>query len=134
MILLSRAFEDEAKARLGVVECAKHELLQPFSVLHDKEGECRRRPAAALVFTEATSFITQLVSSVGCRRVCGPVQVHGAADGQRLSQNHQRTLPSRAVPVGARGAGSTAQGSVADFSALTATLSTGFTEYRLNLL
>nr|XP_057910833.1 proliferation-associated protein 2G4-like [Doryrhamphus excisus] len=34
-----RAFEDEAKARLGVVECAKHDLLQPFSVLHEKEGE-----------------------------------------------------------------------------------------------
>ncbi|XP_053723555.1 proliferation-associated protein 2G4-like [Synchiropus splendidus] len=34
-----RAFEDEARARLGVVECAKHELLQPFSVLHEKEGE-----------------------------------------------------------------------------------------------
>ena len=34
----SRAFEDEGKARLGVVECAKHELLQPFSVLHEKEG------------------------------------------------------------------------------------------------
>uniref|UniRef100_A0A8C6LT34 Proliferation-associated 2G4, a n=1 Tax=Nothobranchius furzeri TaxID=105023 RepID=A0A8C6LT34_NOTFU len=34
-----RAFEDEPKARLGVVECAKHELLQPFSVLHEKEGE-----------------------------------------------------------------------------------------------
>ncbi|KAM7006076.1 proliferation-associated protein 2G4a [Tautogolabrus adspersus] len=34
-----RAFGDEAKARLGVVECAKHELLQPFSVLHEKEGE-----------------------------------------------------------------------------------------------
>ncbi|XP_016135550.1 proliferation-associated protein 2G4-like [Sinocyclocheilus grahami] len=35
-----RAFEDESKARLGVVECAKHELLQPFNVLHEKEGEC----------------------------------------------------------------------------------------------
>uniref|UniRef100_A0A096MIG1 Proliferation-associated 2G4, b n=1 Tax=Poecilia formosa TaxID=48698 RepID=A0A096MIG1_POEFO len=34
-----RAFEDEAKARLGVVECAKHELLQPFAVLYEKEGE-----------------------------------------------------------------------------------------------
>lgn len=33
-----RAFEDEGKARLGVVECAKHELLQPFNVLHEKEG------------------------------------------------------------------------------------------------
>ncbi|CAI5647527.1 unnamed protein product [Oreochromis niloticus] len=34
-----RAFEDEAKARLGVVECAKHELVQPFTVLQEKEGE-----------------------------------------------------------------------------------------------
>ncbi|XP_041747275.1 proliferation-associated protein 2G4 isoform X2 [Coregonus clupeaformis] len=37
-----RAFEDEAKARLGVVECAKHELLQPFSVLNEKEVSLRR--------------------------------------------------------------------------------------------
>lgn len=37
-----RAFEDESKARLGVVECAKHELLQPFTVLHEKEGESPR--------------------------------------------------------------------------------------------
>lgn len=36
-----RAFEDEGKARLGVVECAKHELLQPFNVLHEKEGELK---------------------------------------------------------------------------------------------
>ncbi|KAG7257303.1 hypothetical protein CRUP_031805 [Coryphaenoides rupestris] len=37
----SRMFfsEDESKARLGVVECSKHELVQPFSVLHEKEGE-----------------------------------------------------------------------------------------------
>ncbi|EPY82330.1 hypothetical protein CB1_000661020 [Camelus ferus] len=31
-----RAFEDEKKARMGVVECAKHELLQPFN---EKEGQ-----------------------------------------------------------------------------------------------
>nr|AAC34392.1 PAS1 [Takifugu rubripes] len=34
-----RAFEEESKARLGLVECAKHELLQPFTVLYEKEGE-----------------------------------------------------------------------------------------------
>lgn len=38
-ICLLRAFEDEGKTRLGVVECAKHELLQPFNVLQEKEGE-----------------------------------------------------------------------------------------------
>ncbi|KAM7079854.1 LOW QUALITY PROTEIN: proliferation-associated protein 2G4 [Ciconia maguari] len=32
------AFEDEKKARMGVVECAKHEL-PPFNVLYEKEGE-----------------------------------------------------------------------------------------------
>ncbi|XP_062872147.1 proliferation-associated protein 2G4b [Trichomycterus rosablanca] len=34
-----RAFEDESKARLGVVECTKHELLLPYTILHEKEGE-----------------------------------------------------------------------------------------------
>lgn len=34
-----RAFEDEKKAQMRVVECATHELLQPFSVLYEKEGE-----------------------------------------------------------------------------------------------
>uniref|UniRef100_A0A2I2Z7J9 Proliferation-associated 2G4 n=1 Tax=Gorilla gorilla gorilla TaxID=9595 RepID=A0A2I2Z7J9_GORGO len=37
-----RAFEDEKKARMGVVECAKHELLQPFNVLYEKEGEFQK--------------------------------------------------------------------------------------------
>lgn len=43
ILCLFRAFEDEGKARLGVVECAKHELLQPFNVLHEKEGEWNKR-------------------------------------------------------------------------------------------
>lgn len=42
LLFLCRAFEDEKKARMGVVECAKHELLQPFNVLYEKEGECCR--------------------------------------------------------------------------------------------
>ena len=52
-----RAFEDEAKARLGVVECAKHELLQPFSVLHEKEGECFPLPSQhVFAFLQAFRF------------------------------------------------------------------------------
>ncbi|XP_061630354.1 proliferation-associated protein 2G4b isoform X1 [Phyllopteryx taeniolatus] len=39
MAFTLRAFDDEGKARLGVVECAKHELLQPFNILQEKEGE-----------------------------------------------------------------------------------------------
>ena len=34
-----RAFEDEKKARMGVVECANHSLLEPFNVLWEKEGK-----------------------------------------------------------------------------------------------
>lgn len=33
-----RSFEDEKKARMGVVECAKHNVVQPFHVLYEKEG------------------------------------------------------------------------------------------------
>jgi hypothetical protein len=33
-----RAFEDEKQARMGVVECQKHELVVPYPVLYEKEG------------------------------------------------------------------------------------------------
>ncbi|KAK6182626.1 hypothetical protein SNE40_010268 [Patella caerulea] len=31
--------EDEKTARMGVVECYKHDVMQPFNVLYEKEGE-----------------------------------------------------------------------------------------------
>ena len=34
-----RNMEDEKKARMGVVECVTHRLIEPFQVLFDKEGE-----------------------------------------------------------------------------------------------
>lgn len=34
-----RMFEDEKKAKMGVVECVKHELIEPFTVLWEREGE-----------------------------------------------------------------------------------------------
>ncbi|CAL1542583.1 unnamed protein product [Lymnaea stagnalis] len=34
-----RAFEDERKAKMGVVECVKHDLMQPFNVIFEREGE-----------------------------------------------------------------------------------------------
>ncbi|KPP72368.1 proliferation-associated protein 2G4-like [Scleropages formosus] len=59
-----RAFEDEGKARLGVVECAKHELLQPFSVLHEKEGE----------FVAQFKFTVLLMANGPLRITSGPFQ------------------------------------------------------------
>ncbi|XP_023344674.1 proliferation-associated protein 2G4 [Eurytemora carolleeae] len=34
-----RNMEDERKARMGVVECVTHKLVEPFQVLFEKEGE-----------------------------------------------------------------------------------------------
>lgn len=34
-----RSFSDEAKAKMGVVECAKHMVVEPFPVLYEKDGE-----------------------------------------------------------------------------------------------
>ncbi|CAL8339083.1 unnamed protein product [Merluccius merluccius] len=59
-----RALEDEAKARLGVVECAKHELLQPFSVLNEKEGE----------FVAQFKFTVMLMANGPHRITSGPFE------------------------------------------------------------
>ncbi|KAL8621726.1 Proliferation-associated protein 2G4 [Nucella lapillus] len=34
-----RLFDDEKKAKMGVLECVKHDLMQPFGVLYEREGE-----------------------------------------------------------------------------------------------
>lgn len=33
-----RNFEEEAKAKMGVVECVAHKLIEPFQVLYEKKG------------------------------------------------------------------------------------------------
>ena len=32
-------FEYEKKAKMGVVECVKHQLIEPFAVLYGRESE-----------------------------------------------------------------------------------------------
>lgn len=39
MPFVLRDFEDEKKARMGVIECAKHDLMEPYPVYYEKEGE-----------------------------------------------------------------------------------------------
>lgn len=92
------------------MECAKHELLQPFSVLHEKEGECLPPFMMYDIFFFVTAPSLHLPVSSVLRRVCSAVQVHGAADGQRASQNHQRTFRPGALQVRARSSGSRAKG------------------------
>ena len=31
--------DDEKKAQMGVVECVKHDLMQPFAVLYERDGK-----------------------------------------------------------------------------------------------
>ena len=39
MFPIIRSCEEESKARMGVVECLNHKLVEPFTVLYEKEGE-----------------------------------------------------------------------------------------------
>lgn len=39
MAFTLRSFDDEKKARMGVVECVTHKLVEPFNVLYEREGE-----------------------------------------------------------------------------------------------
>jgi len=56
-----RAFEDEKKARLGVIECAKHDLMEPYPVYHEKEGEyVAEFKFTALLMPNGTMKITGL--------------------------------------------------------------------------
>ena len=36
-----RSFESETKAKMGVVECVTHKLVEPFQVLHEKDSKFR---------------------------------------------------------------------------------------------
>ena len=42
-----RNFENETKAKMGVVECVTHKLVEPFQVLYEKDGKLRRDIARA---------------------------------------------------------------------------------------
>ncbi|XP_054639836.1 proliferation-associated protein 2G4-like isoform X2 [Dunckerocampus dactyliophorus] len=77
-----RAFEDEAKARLGVVECAKHDLLQPFSVLHEKEGE----------FVAQFKFTVLLMANGPHRITSGPFEPEFYKSAHEVQDPELRTL------------------------------------------
>lgn len=54
-----RAFEDEKKARLGVVEMTKHEMLVPYPVIFEKSGDIVVQfKFTALILSSGTDRIT----------------------------------------------------------------------------
>merc|ERR1719233_808490 len=66
-----RAFEDEKKARMGVVECVKHGLCDPYPVIFEREGEVVAQfkftvllmPSGPLRITGGPAFEPELYSS-----------------------------------------------------------------------
>ena len=58
-----RNCEEEKKARMGVVECVKHQVLQPFNVLYEKDG----------TFVAQFKFTVLLMPN-------GPMKITGEAD------------------------------------------------------
>ncbi|KAG5550588.1 hypothetical protein RHGRI_015514 [Rhododendron griersonianum] len=40
VILINDRALEEKRARLGLLECVNHDLLQPYPVLHEKPGDC----------------------------------------------------------------------------------------------
>ncbi|XP_064464227.1 proliferation-associated protein 2G4-like [Ornithodoros turicata] len=60
-----RAFDEEVKAKMGVLECVNHKLLDPFQVLYEKEGE-----------VVAQFKYTVLLMPSGSHRItCGPLDL-----------------------------------------------------------
>ena len=56
-----RALEDEKQARMGVVECLKHDLMHPYEVLMERPGDfVSRVKLTVLLLPSGTTRITGL--------------------------------------------------------------------------
>lgn len=53
-----RSFEEETKAKMGVVECVNHKLIEPFQVLYEKQGTASH---IHMIFHTANVIIIMLV-------------------------------------------------------------------------
>lgn len=71
-----RAMEDERQAKMGVVECVKHDLLHPYPVLYEREGD----------FVAHFKF-TVLVLSSGTAKITGlPVNLEGLVTDKTVDE------------------------------------------------
>ena len=71
-----RAFEDEKQARMGVVECQKHELVAPYPVLLEKEGALVvHLKFTVLILPSGTVKVTESMVSDGAAFAAEGVEV-----------------------------------------------------------
>lgn len=72
-----RSFEEEGKARMGIVECVNHNLVEPFNVLYEKDGE----------FVAQFKFTVLLMNNGPLRITSGPL------DPEVLDSSHSLDDP-----------------------------------------
>lgn len=90
-----RNLEDEKKARMGVVECVSHKLLEPFHVLYEKP--CKILICRQTRFSSVLAYSLCLLFPTSVRRVCisrigGAIQVYGPSDAQWSTEDHWRRV------------------------------------------
>ena len=89
--LYDRALE-EKRARLGLVECVNHELLQPYPVLHEKPG--KKHISGFLSRSWSISHAGRwywhfaLFYSWFCRWLCCSHQIHSFANAKWVRSGH----------------------------------------------
>jgi len=82
-----RSFEDEKKARMGVVECVNHKLVEPFTVLYEKDVE----------YVAQFKFTVLLMPS-GCHKITsGPTDLDIYETSHEIEDDSLKTLLNRSV-------------------------------------
>ncbi|BFF99434.1 proliferation-associated protein 2G4 [Drosophila madeirensis] len=96
-----RSFEEETKARMGVVECVSHKMIEPFQVLYEKPTE-----------VVAQFKHTILLMPNGVNLVTGiPFNVDSFASEYSIAQEELKTLVEQPLgPVKGKGKGKKASG------------------------
>ncbi|SPP85072.1 proliferation-associated protein 2G4 [Drosophila guanche] len=91
-----RSFEEETKARMGVVECVSHKMIEPFQVLYEKPTE-----------VVAQFKHTILLMPNGVNLVTGiPFNVDSFASEYSIAQEELKTLVEQPLgPVKGKGKG-----------------------------
>lgn len=84
-----RSLSNEQQARLGVIECVKHKLLEPYSVLYDKDTE----------FIAQFKFTVLLMPS-GSHKIAGlPVDLNLYESEYSITDESLKSLLSQDVSI-----------------------------------
>merc|ERR1712198_458895 len=96
-----RAFEDEKKARMGVVECVKHGLCDPYPVIFEREGDVVAQfkftvllmPSGPLRITGGPAFEPELYNSDKKSKTKKSSTFYHNKSGPRKSKTRRKRKP-----------------------------------------